>query len=96
MRSLTIGFWSLSHQALDWVGRGGVRLLNRKASLEEETADAMTGGALVSGVFGAVVGATLSDQSRDMNAIDGAIIGGLFGVCMGIMVGSMLRLSMIQ
>jgi hypothetical protein len=90
MRSLRIGIWSFSHQALDWIGRGAVWLLSRKASLQEDTAYAATGGALVSGIFGAVVGIILSDRSHDIHAVGGAVLGGLFGVCMGIIFGSIV------
>lgn len=90
MRNLEIGFWSLIHQGLDWIGRGAVWLLSRNASPPEEIAYAMTGGALVFGVIGAAVGIALSDHRRDINAVEGALLGGLFAVCMGIIVGSIV------
>lgn len=89
MKSSEIGFWSLIHLALDRIGRGAVKVLNRAVSPEEdEITYAMTGGALVSGILGAVVGVALSDRSHDINAIAGAVFGGVFGGCMGIIVGS--------
>ncbi len=90
MRNLEIGFWSLIHQGLDWIGRGAVWLLSRNASLQEEIAYPVTGGALVFGVIGAAVGIALSDHPHDINAVEGALLGGPIGVCTGIMVGSIV------
>ena len=90
MRNLEIGFWSLIHQGLDWIGRGAVWLISRNASPLEEIAYAMTGGALAFGVIGAAFGIALSDHRHDINAVEGALLGGLIGVNLGFMVGSIV------
>jgi gas vesicle protein len=51
----------------------------------------MMGGAVVSGIFGAIVGLLLADQSHSVNAATGAIFGFLLGVCAGVIVGATVQ-----
>jgi hypothetical protein len=88
MIGLTLGFWEIADQILQWIGRSAAWLLLRKHFTRDENAlCAATGGALVCAVFGGVVGFALSDLSRDMGAIGGAILGGLLGLCFGFIFG---------
>jgi hypothetical protein len=88
MIGLTLGFWEIADQCLQWIGRSAAWLLLRKHFTRDESAlCAATGGALICAVYGGVVGFALSDLSREMNAIGGAILGGLLGACLGITVG---------
>jgi hypothetical protein len=88
MIGLTLGFWDIADQSLQWFGRGAAWLLLRKHFTRDESAlCAATGGAIVCAVFGGVVGFVLSNLSRTIDVIGGAILGGLLGGCLGIIFG---------
>jgi hypothetical protein len=89
MIGLTLGFWDIADQSLQWIGRSAASHLLRKHFTRDESAlCAATGGALVCAVFGGVVGFALSDLSRSINAIGGTILGGLLGISIGFSFGA--------
>jgi hypothetical protein len=93
MEELTLGFWGIADQSLQWIGRGAAWILLRRQSTRDEcTLCAAAGGALICSVFGGVVGFALSDLSRDMSAIGGTILGSLLGVCVGFILGAFVEM----
>jgi hypothetical protein len=91
MRVLAGGFWGTAHWTLDLIGRGTARFYPRKTSIREDEAYSMMGGAVVSGIFGAMIGLLLADQFHNVNAVTGATFGLLLGVCAGVIVGATVQ-----
>ncbi len=99
MEGLTLGFWCIADQSLQWIGRGAAWILLRRQSTRDEcTLCAAAGGALLCAVFGGVIGFALSDPSRDISAIAGTTLGGLLGICIGVVFGAFVEMvdSMIK
>lgn len=88
MKVLALGFWGTTDWVLEFIGRGAAVVLFGKASLNEDEAYAMMGGAAVGGIFGSIVGFVLSGQSRDI----GAALGCIVGVCTGAMCGAIVQI----
>jgi hypothetical protein len=88
MNGLTLGFWEIADQSLQWIGRSAAWLLLRRHFTRDESAlCAATGGALVCTVVGGVVGFALSDLSQSIGAVGGMTLGCLLGMCMGFVFG---------
>jgi len=83
---LTLGFWGIVDQSFQWIGRGASRILTTRSGSAEE--NAVFGGALISAVFGGVIGFALSDFWRSMAVTGGALVGVLLGACIGVFFGS--------
>jgi len=91
MKPLAIGFWGTAHWTLDLIGRGATKFFPTRKALSEDEVYAMTGGAAVGVVSGAVLGLVLSDESHAMNAVTGATIGGLVGAWTGMISGAIVH-----
>jgi hypothetical protein len=88
MTRLTVGFWDIADQSLQWIGRNAARLLlGRHFTRVDSAFCAATGGAFVCAVFGGVIGFALSELSQNIDVIGGTILGGLLGVCIGFIFG---------
>jgi hypothetical protein len=86
------GFWGITDQSLQGLGRGAVWLLMRRHSTTDESAlCAAIGGALACGSFGGVAGFAVSHHSHDFSALDGTILGWLLGVCIGFCFGAFVE-----
>lgn len=89
MNEFVPGLWDIADRSLQWIGRGATGVLRKRPSKGDESATyAVTGGALVCTVLGALVGFTLSNPLHDIGAIGGTILGGSLGVCLGIIFGA--------
>jgi len=92
INGLSLRPWKWMDLVLQWIGRGAAwRLKDRQFTAEESTAFAMTGGALVGAVLGALTGFAVFDSSRNINVIDGTIIGALLGICIGSTFGAFVE-----
>ena len=88
MNGPSFGIWDLADQSLQWIGKSvSWLMLRRDSKIDEGSLCAATGGALVCGLFGGVVGFALSGSSPNIGAVGGIILGGLLGVCLGICFG---------
>ena len=93
MEALTLGFWGIADQSLQWIVRGAAWiLLRRHSTRDESTLCAAAGGALICTVFGGVVGFALSDSSRDVSAIGGTILWALLDGCIGSIFGALVEI----
>jgi hypothetical protein len=95
MKAVADGFWGTAHFTLEMIGRGAVRILPARTSAslrkDREEIYAMTGGAALGVVFGAILGLVLSDESHAMTALTGAMICGLAGIWTGIISGAIVQ-----
>jgi hypothetical protein len=90
MSGLTLGFWEIADQSLQWIGRSAAwHLARRRFTRDESVLCAAAGGALACAVFGGVVGFSLADFSlNNIGAIGGTILGGMLGICIGFIFGA--------
>lgn len=87
-----LGFWGIVDGVLQGVGRGAAGFLMRAQGKEaDDVAYAVVGGALLSAIFGAVVGYAFAELSHSVSVTGGMIIGALLGVCTGIFLGSFVE-----
>jgi hypothetical protein len=91
MKAVASGFWGTSHWILDWIGRGTAWCFHTKLAPSEDMAYAMTGGAILGAVVGAMFGFILSAESHGFNAVAGMVIGGLLGLSTGIGCGAIVE-----
>ena len=89
MNTLSLGFWGIVDESLQWIGKGAARLLTRRSRAPEE--NALIGGATFCALFGSVVGFAFSQRSQSIGTTGGIIIGVLLGVCSGIFLGSFVE-----
>lgn len=89
MSGLTLSFWGIADQSLQWIGRSAAwHLLRKHFARDECLLCAATGGALVCAVFGGLVGFALSNLSLNIDAIGGTILGSMLGICIGFIFGA--------
>lgn len=91
MKALAVGVWGTSHWILDLIGRGAVRCFPANSSPSDDEAYSMTGGAVLGTLIGAVLGYTLSAESRGLSLVGGALIGSLVGITTGIGCGAIVQ-----
>jgi hypothetical protein len=71
--------------------RLAIGVWSTKTLASEDEAYSITGGAVVGGIVGALLGFAWSDEPLAMTTLARAAIGGLLGLCIGVMLGAVIQ-----